>query len=74
MRNFMSRVTYYDVVDIYEIQKVMMLDEKCKHDKEKTYQPKEWDTNVSESYSCDECGEELDLPEPEEDTIRGEDR
>lgn len=43
--------------------------DECDHEN-KTYQPREWDTNVPESYSCDECGEELDLPEPDEDMYR----
>lgn len=45
----------------------------CTH-KNTTYQPFEHDTNVKESYSCDVCGKELELPEPDEDTMRGEDR
>ena len=35
----------------------------CEHEN-KTYQAKEWDTNVPESYTCDECGKEFDIPEP----------
>ena len=45
----------------------------CSH-KNTTYQPFEHDTNVKESYSCDVCGKELELPEPDEHTMRGEDR
>ena len=37
--------------------------EECEHEN-KTYQAKEWDTNVPESYTCDECGKEFDIPEP----------
>ena len=38
----------------------------CDH-KTKTYQPEERDTNVPESYTCDECGKEFDIPEPDWD-------
>ena len=34
----------------------------CKH-KKATYQPREYDTNVPESYTCDDCGAELELPD-----------
>ena len=43
----------------------------CEHEN-KTYQPYEYDTNIGESYSCDDCGTELDIPEPDEDTLRGD--
>ena len=49
----MSRVTTYDVVDMKEVYQ-----SECEH-KNTTYQPREYDTNVAESYSCDECGLEL---------------
>ena len=45
----------------------------CKHE-QREYQPLERDTNVQESYHCVDCGEELVIPEPDEDTMRGEDR
>ena len=47
----------------------------CSH-KNTTYQAQERDTNVSEGISCDDCGKELELSdfEPDEDTMRGEDR
>tara|TARA_R110002020_G_scaffold51168_2_gene144978 strand:+ start:4566 stop:4811 length:246 start_codon:yes stop_codon:yes gene_type:complete len=47
----------------------------CSH-KNTTYQAREYDTNVGEGISCDDCGRELDLLdyEPDEDTLRGEDR
>jgi predicted SprT family Zn-dependent metalloprotease len=48
-------------------------EEKCEH-KNPFYQPREFDTNIAESYYCDDCGKELDLPEPDEDTMRGEER
>ena len=47
--------------------------EVCEH-KNKEFQPFERDTNVPESYHCVDCGEELEIPEPDEDTMRGEDR
>jgi predicted SprT family Zn-dependent metalloprotease len=47
--------------------------EKCEH-KNPFYQPREFDTNIAESYYCDDCGKELSLPEPDEDTMRGEER
>ena len=47
----------------------------CSH-KNTTYQAREYDTNVGEGISCDDCGKELDLLdyEPDEDTMRGEER
>ena len=45
----------------------------CEHEN-REYQPFEHDTNISESYCCIDCGEELEIPEPDEDTMRGEDR
>ena len=44
------------------------------HFKNTEYQPAESDTNVSESYTCEDCGIDLPLPEPNEDSLRGEDR
>ena len=35
----------------------------------KTYQAEEKDTNIPESYTCDECGKELDIPEPDFDLM-----
>ena len=40
----------------------------CEH-KNKTYQSDEPDVNVKESYSCDDCGIELPLPEPDWDLM-----
>ena len=37
------------------------------------YQPYEADTNVQESYFCDNCGVELPMPEPDWDAILKED-
>lgn len=37
--------------------------EECEHSTT-TYQPWEQDTNAQESLTCDDCGAELDLPEP----------
>ena len=34
----------------------------CNH-KNKFYQPEETDTNIPESYTCDDCGKEFDIPE-----------
>tara|TARA_R100000458_G_C8255929_1_gene232078 strand:- start:383 stop:931 length:549 start_codon:yes stop_codon:yes gene_type:complete len=39
----------------------------------KTYQPEEKDNNVPESYTCDECGTDLPIPEPDWDAIVKED-
>jgi hypothetical protein len=47
--------------------------EVCEH-KNREFQPFERNTNVPESYHCVDCGEELEIPEPDEDTMRGEDR
>ena len=38
----------------------------CNH-KNKFYQPEETDTNIPESYTCDDCGKEFDIPEPDVD-------
>jgi len=38
----------------------------CDH-KNKFYQPEERDTNIPESYTCDDCGKEFDIPEPDFD-------
>lgn len=46
----------------------MILYQNCEHNNT-TYQPAEWDTNTPESYSCDDCGEELELPEPDWDLM-----
>ena len=34
------------------------------------YQPEEDDTNAPESYSCEDCGFELDIPEENTDILR----
>lgn len=34
----------------------------CEH-KKATYQAREYDTNVPESYTCDDCGADLELPD-----------
>mgnify|MGYP001398180775 CR=1 FL=1 len=64
----MGRVTTYDVVDMNEVYQA-----ECEHEN-KTYQAHEPDVNVPESYSCDDCGKELDIPEPDWDEIGKEDR
>ena len=48
-------------------------DKFCKHENTE-YQAAEWDTNVRESYNCEDCGIELPLPEIDEDALRGEER
>jgi cellulose biosynthesis protein BcsQ len=48
-------------------------DKFCKHENTE-YQPAEPDNNIHESYTCENCGIDLPLPEPDEDTMRGEDR
>jgi hypothetical protein len=47
----------------------------CKHENTE-YQPAEPEYNVHESYNCEDCGTELPLPEPDEDSLKpdGEDR
>jgi hypothetical protein len=45
----------------------------CEH-LNKHYQPEEKDTNVGESYTCEDCGADLDIPEPDWDAIIKEDR
>ena len=44
-------------------------EELCEH-KNPMYQPRESDTGLYESYTCDDCGIELDIPEPDEDVLR----
>ena len=38
----------------------------CEHETA-TYQEWEKDNNVPESYTCDECGKDLEMPEPDWD-------
>ena len=45
--------------------------ELCPHEN-MVYQPYEQDTNVPEDYFCDDCGEQFDIPEPDEDELRGD--
>ena len=56
--------------------------EMCEH-KNPRYQPTEYHetdvgigmlSNISiyESYTCDDCGKQLDIPEPDEDMLRGD--
>lgn len=33
------------------------------------YQPAEFDTNASESLTCEDCGDDLLIPEPDWDTM-----
>ena len=47
------------------------LDSSCNHEKTE-YQAYEPDTNVLESYSCVDCGAELDIPEPDWDALNKE--
>ena len=48
-------------------------EECCEHEN-KTYQAEEKDTNVGESYTCEDCGADLDMPEPDWDAMAKEDR
>ena len=48
-------------------------EECCEHEN-KTYQAEEKDTNVGESYTCEDCGADLDIPEPDWDAMAKEDR
>ena len=43
--------------------------EYCEHEN-KTYQQEELENNVPESYTCDDCGKDLDIPEPDWDLMR----
>ena len=43
----------------------------CFH-KNKFYQPEERDTNIPESYTCDDCGKEFDIPEHDFDLMNKE--
>ena len=36
----------------------------CNHDKAE-YQPAEYETNVTESYTCENCGIDLPMPTPD---------
>ncbi len=48
--------------------------EECCEHLDKHYQPEEKDTNVGESYTCEDCGADLDMPEPDWDAMAKEDR
>ena len=71
----MGRVTIYDVVDMKEVHQA-----ECEH-KNTTYHPTEYHEtdvgvgtithiSIKESYTCDDCDMELDIPEPDEDIYR----
>lgn len=47
------------------------LERYCNHEY-KTYQAEERDTNVPESYTCDNCGKDFDIPEPDWDLMNKE--
>ena len=36
------------------------------------YQEYERDTNIPEDYFCLDCGKQFDIPEPDEDELRGD--
>jgi len=54
------------VCELCQQHECVCLEKFCKHEN-KVYQPREWDTNVPESYHCDDCGKEYDIPEPDWD-------
>jgi hypothetical protein len=60
-----------DLEDLLEQIKTARIQASCKHE-EKEYQAYEPDTNVPESYSCVDCGAELDIPEPDWDALNKE--
>ena len=43
----------------------------CPHENME-YQEYEPDTNVPEDYFCLDCGKQFDIPEPDEDELRGD--
>jgi len=43
----------------------------CPHENQ-YYQPKENDTNVPESLTCEDCGADLEIPEPDWDLMAKE--
>ena len=43
----------------------------CEHDGAE-YQPEEKENNVPESYTCNECGTDLPIPEPDWDALAKE--
>ena len=47
------------------------IDGECEHNN-RHYQPAEHDTNVPESYTCEDCGAGLDIPEPDWDLMNKE--
>ena len=49
---------------------ILMLD--CEHKNKPIYQPEEKDTGIPESYTCDDCGKEFDIPEPDFDLMNKE--
>ena len=44
----------------------------CEHKNKPIYQPEEKDTGIPESYTCDDCGKEFDIPEPDFDLMNKE--
>lgn len=63
----MTSDAYPSVSEVLE-----MIDQaNCKH-KDMEYQAYEPDTNVPEDYYCLDCGKQFDIPEPDEDELRGD--
>tara|TARA_R100000742_G_C4276022_1_gene96833 strand:- start:649 stop:840 length:192 start_codon:yes stop_codon:yes gene_type:complete len=53
---------YYE--ELSEMNNWEEADNSCYHPN-RHYQPEEKDTNTAESYNCEDCGEELPIPEVE---------
>ena len=63
----MTSDAYPSVSEVLE-----MIDQaNCEH-KDMEYQAYEPDTNVPEDYHCLDCGKQFDIPEPDEDELRGD--
>jgi len=64
-------MTYTGLCELCNDNPCTCMEKFCEHEV-KTYQPKEWDTNIPETYTCDECDKEFDIPEPDWDLLRKE--
>tara|TARA_R100000781_G_C4017793_1_gene105957 strand:+ start:66 stop:278 length:213 start_codon:yes stop_codon:yes gene_type:complete len=55
---------------VSEVEKELA-ESNCKHNNME-YQAYEADTNVQEDYYCLDCNKQFDIPEPDEDMMRGD--
>ena len=62
---------YPSVSEALELIDQAICEENTQH-KNAEYQAREEDTNVPDDYYCLDCGKQLDIPEPDEDELRGD--